>query len=388
MEGQGKGLIAVTGSDKKLQDLAFYRFIIDSLPVAIITVSSEFKITSFNPWAEELIGYTANEAMGRYCGEILQGGMCRLHCPLKTAIDRKNPIVRVETTIQTRQGETVPVRMNTAALLDDDGKIVGGVEAFQDISRLKALEREKDNFISMIAHDMKSSITAIGGFVLRLLTKAGDIDEEKKKKYLDIIKNESGKLESLVNNFLEFSHLQTGRLKLNFGPTSLDKELMELVDAYQIRTSQSGIKLELQNEEELPMIEADANQLRRVFANLLDNAFKFSKEKQKITIMTQETGQEIIVKFIDQGSGIDPGDLPHIFDPFHRGQVGGKIEGFGLGLAAVKAIVEAHGGRVHVDSELGKGSIFRVALPKGGMPENIWVKGKNTIGNSNGVGPS
>jgi signal transduction histidine kinase len=104
--------------------------------------------------------------------------------------------------------------------------------------------------------------------------------------------------------------------------------------------------------------------LRRVFTNLLDNALKFSNEDGKIIITTQETDHEVIVMFVDHGAGIHPTDLPYIFDPFHRGQIGGKTEGFGLGLAAVKAIVEAHGGRVHLESQVGKGSTFSVALPK------------------------
>jgi len=367
----GKAPVGATvNSQDNSRDLELCRFIIRSLPVGVLTVNSDLDITSFNPWAETMTGYAAREAMGRYCGEILQGRMCKLNCPLKVSIKPQNPIVRLETTIQNRHGETIPVRMNTAALLDDDGNLIGGIEVFQDISHIKALERERDNLISMFAHDMKSSLAAIGGFALRLSKKTTSLNQEKQKKYLDIIKKEATKLEFLVNDFIEFARLQTGRLKLNFGPTCLDKELIELVDAYQIRTSQSGIKLELQNEEALPIIEADAHQLRRVFTNLLDNAFKFSKEKQKITITTQETSQEIIVKFIDQGSGIDPGELPHIFDPFHRGQVGGKIEGFGLGLAAVKAIVEAHGGQVLVESELSNGSIFTVVLPKAGKPKD------------------
>jgi PAS domain S-box-containing protein len=364
MERADKDLAFASGRDKYLQDPTFHKFIIDSLPVAVITVNSELKITSFNSRAEELTGYSVKEAMERYCGDILQGGMCKLNCPLKTVIDRQGPVMRIETTIQNKNGEIIPVRMSTAALLDGDGKLIGGVEAFQDISDLKALEREKDNFISMIAHDMKGSIAVIGGFVLRLLAKASDIDEEKENKYLDIVKNESGKLESLVNDFLEFSRLQTGKLKLDFGPTSLDKELMELLDSRELKASQSRIKLALQNQQPLPIIDADSRQLRRVFANLLDNALKFSSEAGKIIITTHETDHDVIVKFVDQGAGIHPTDLPYIFDPFHRGHIGGKREGFGLGLAAVKTIVEAHGGRVNVESELGKGSTFTVALPK------------------------
>lgn len=361
---------AATREKNDFQDSAFYEFIIYNLPVAILTVNSKFKITSFNPWAEEMTGYSEKEVIDSFCSELLQGEMCKLNCPLKTVIKRQNPILRIETTIKNKNGETIPVRMNTAALFDDNDNLIGGVESFQDISPLKAMEREKDNLISMFAHDMKSSTTIIGGFALRLLKKAGHLKEERRKKYLETIRKEAGNLEYIVEDFLEFAQLQTGKIKLNFAPTSLDRELMELFDAYQVKAKQSKIYLEFQTDEVLPIIEADSKRLRRVFTNLLDNAFKFSKEKGKIILATQETDGEIIVTIEDQGSGIDPGDLPNIFDAFHRGRGTEKEEGSGVGLAAVKAIVEGHGGRIRVKSDLGKGSTFTVVLPKAGRPEN------------------
>jgi len=345
-------------------DLNFYRFVINSLPIAVVTVNSEFKITGFNPWAEQLTGYSEKEAVGHYCGEILQGGMCKINCPLRAVIKKRQTVIRMDTTITDRSEKTIPVRMNTAGLFDDEGRLLGGLEAFQDISHLKALEREKANLISMFAHDIKSSLAVIGGFVLRLLKKRTSLDEEKQIKYLDIMKNETGKLSFLVNDFLEFSRLQTGRLKLEFSAISLDKELMEMFDAYQVKAKQAGINLELENEEEFPIIEADANRLRRVFTNLLDNALKFSKSEGTITISTHQTEKDIVVKVKDEGIGIDPRDLPYIFESFNRGKSAEKKEGFGLGLATVKAIVEAHGGRVIVKSEPGKGSVFKVILPK------------------------
>lgn len=348
---------------KKSHNLAFFKFVIDSLPSAVVTVDAELKITGFNSWAEKVTGYTAKEAMGHFCGEILQGRMCHAHCPLKTVLNGHKPISLVETTIRGKWKEPVPVRMNTAGLFDGNGQLIGGVESFQDISRLKALEREKDNLISMFAHDMKSSLTLIGGFVRRLIKKPADIPKTTGKKYLQIIKKESDKLETLVNDFLEFSRLETGKLNFNFSATSLDKELMELCDAYEVKVSQAGIKLELQNQEELSIIEADSSQLRRAFSNLLDNAIKFFDKNGTITITTHETDKKIIIKVKDEGVGIDPDELPYIFDPFHRGNFGGKIEGFGLGLAAVKAIIEGHGGLVRVDSNPGKGSVFTVMLP-------------------------
>ena len=254
--------------------------------------------------------------------------------------------------------------MNTAALLNDSGDLIGGVEAFQDITRLKTLEREKDNLVSMFAHDMKSALTIIGGFVLRLIKKWKQLDEGKQRDYLEIIRRESGRLESLVNDFLEFSRLQAGRLKLNLSATSLDKELMELSDAYQLKASQAGLRLELKNEEELPVIICDSNKVRRVFSNLLDNAIKFSKDKGTITLSTHANPEEVIVEVKDEGIGIEANELPYVFDSFHRGRGAEQREGFGLGLASVKAIIEGHGGRISVESEVGKGSVFSVFLPK------------------------
>jgi PAS domain S-box-containing protein len=345
------------------KDLAFYKFVVDSVPSGVITVDRDLRITGFNPWAQRLTGYSAQEARGSFCGEILQGGMCDTHCPLRTALTNQEPMSLVESTVRTKGGDTIPVRMNVAGLFDENGKLIGGVESFQDISALKTLERERNNLISTFAHDMKSSLTIIGGFVLRLLHKADSLDAQKEKRYLEIIRKESGKLEMLISDFLEFARLQTGRLKLNFSSISLDKELMELCEAYQPKVADQGLTLELENETTLPPIMADGTQLRRVFTNLIDNAVKFSQKGGSIILAAMGDEKEIRVSVRDQGAGISAEELPRIFDAFHRGKVGAKVEGFGLGLAAVKAIVEAHGGRVLVESETGKGSTFTVVLP-------------------------
>jgi PAS domain S-box-containing protein len=346
------------------KSLAFYKFVVNSVPSGVITVDRDLKVTGFNPWAERLTGFSAEEAVGTFCGEILQGGMCDVQCPLKTALTSREPMSLVESTVRTKGGETIPVRMNVAALFDEDGELIGGVESFQDISALKALERERNNLISTFAHDMKSSLTIIGGFVLRLLHKAGEVDHQKEQRYLEVIRDESGKLEMLISDFLEFARLQTGRLKLNFSTISLDKELMELCEAYQPKVSSAGLTLELVNKNALPPISGDARQMRRVFTNLLDNAIKFSQKRGKIIVSTMTDQNEIRISVKDQGVGISPDELPYIFDAFHRGRVGTKVEGFGLGLASVKAIVDAHGGKVLVESEPGKGSVFSVILPR------------------------
>jgi PAS domain S-box-containing protein len=358
-----KGMASIEPDTSGTKDLAFYKFVVDSVPSGVITVDRDLRITGFNPWAERLTGYRAEEAIGSFCGEILQGGMCDTHCPLKTALTNQAPLSLLESTVRTKRGESIPVRMNVAALFHENGDLIGGVESFQDISALKTLERERNNLISTFAHDMKSSLTIIGGFALRLLRKAATLDAQKEHRYLEIIRDEAGKLEMLISDFLEFARLQTGKLKLNLSATSLDKELMELCEAYQPKVSSAGLTLKLENENALPPINGDPRQLRRVFTNLLDNAVKFSPKGGNVIVSTMTEASEIRISVKDQGMGISADELPHIFDAFHRGNVGTKIEGFGLGLAAVKAIVEAHGGRVLVESEMGKGSTFTVVLP-------------------------
>ena len=285
-------------------------------------------------------------------------------CPLKEAMEGGEQVVRIDTTVRSKDGKAIPVRMSTAALLNEKGSLVGGVEAFQDISHVKALEREKANIISMIAHDIKTPVITIGGFALRLLRKGLRMDEERQKQYVEIILREATRAEELVNDFLEFSRLEAGALNLCFSPTSIDKELEELLKTFEPKALLRGIRIKIISPEALPIINADAKRLRRVFANLLDNALKFSHDNGTVTIAIQETENEIAVRVIDRGVGIEPNEIQYIFEPFHRGEDRGRKEGFGLGLAIVKAIVEGHGGHVFVESKLGKGSIFRVVLPK------------------------
>ncbi len=342
----------------------FYKFVIDSAPIAIVTMDSSLRITEFNEWAAKVTGYSPEEALGKQCRDILQSDMCDGNCPMKTILDRTKSTESGRTIIHNREGKLLPVRFNAAALFGSKGKLLGGVEAFMDISNLVAMERERANFISMLAHDMRSSLTGIHGLGLRLLRKLEDMDRESERKYLEIITKEAANLESLIDEFLDLSRIETGRLMLNIRATSLDKELEEIFETYRLKAAQHGISLDLQIENILPVIDADTNRLHRVFANLLDNAIKFSPQNGAVTITARENEREVMVAVSNEGIGIDPEELPHIFDVFHRGRTALGTEGHGLGLATVKAIVEGHGGRVDVSSRQKAGATFTVFLPK------------------------
>lgn len=342
---------------------AFHHFILDSIPVAMVTMDFDFKITSFNRRAEELTGYPANEAVGRPCYEILQSSRCENSCPLQTIQRSTESATGLEAEFVNRSGEHVPVRIGVAAIENDDDSFVGYLEVIEDISREKRTEREKNNFISMVAHDMKSPLVALGGLIRRLQKEQVCRKDEKLQRYLTVIGDAGERLESLVGEFLEYSRLESGPLELELNEASLVDLLQKTIEAYRPKAEEQKITLFCDCHPPVP-IKADERRLRRVFTNLLDNAIKYSEEKGEVVIRVRETEREIVIHFQDQGEGIAPAELPYIFDAFHRAESKKKSTGHGLGLAAVKAIVQGHGGRVSVDSKPGKGSVFTVHLPK------------------------
>lgn len=347
-----------------MPDIAdLYHLVVDHLPLGVVVLDADRRVIKFNAWAGKITGFSPQEAVGRFCGDLLRGALCGECCPLREVIDHSKPVVRVETTLTTRSGKTISVRMHTAGLFDSSGRLVGAVEAFRDISRQLTLERERTNLITMFAHDMRSSVSGIHGLGLRLTRKFAQIDESKRQEYLRAITCEAAKLEALVDDFLEFSRLETGQLRLDFSATSLDKELEELFEVYRLKAERHGLTIELKVDGFLPVIEADANRLRRALANLLDNAIKFSIAGGRIIMSARETEEEILISIADEGIGIQEKDLPYIFDLFHRGSSAGTYSGHGLGLSIVKSIVEGHGGRVVASSNPSRGATFTVHLP-------------------------
>jgi PAS domain S-box-containing protein len=341
-----------------------HQTLVQSLPSGVITVNSRFQITEINPQGQRILGRSQEDVLGKFCGDVLRSGACQSTCPIKLAIKSKKPAGPIETTVIHQEKGRIPISLRAAGLYNSSGELTGGVEVFHDISAIKALERERANLVSMFAHDMKSPLVGIQGFALRMLKQEEASDQEKNQQYLEVIRREAARLESIINDFLDFARLETGGLKLNFSATDLDKELLELAESLAPRFDQAGISLELVYQEKLPVIQADALHLRRAFANLLENAIKYSQSGTKVTIDSEVTDKEVLIMVADQGEGIPAEELPYIFDMFYRAKGQESSQGHGLGLAGVEAIVKGHGGRVMVSSEEGKGSIFTMVLPK------------------------
>jgi PAS domain S-box-containing protein len=339
-----------------------FRGLVESMNEGLEIEDEKGFITYVNQKLCRMLGYEEAEIIGSPVARFLdvsQREIFERHCKMDIS-----GICSYEIVWKGREDKQIPTIVSSVPFFDQEGNHVGGFSVITDISHIKSLERERANMVSMFAHDMRSSLTGIHGLAHRLQNRSVIMDEEKRSEYLKVIDKEASKLEYLMDDFLEFSRLEAGRLKLKLSTTSLDQELRDIFDIYQPRALQRNLVLELDMESELPVIEADANRLRRVFTNLLDNALKFSREQGTIKIEAMDSAQEILVSISDEGIGIDPVDLPYIFDIFHRTRSGEKKDGYGIGLATARAIVEGHGGRIRVESELGVGTTFRVYIPK------------------------
>lgn len=342
---------------------AWYRFVMDRLPLGVITVDHDRRVTYINPHGRELTGWTTEQALGSFCGDVLKGGQCRGQCPLKSVIEHRSQTVDLRSTLTNRAGETIPIRFRTVALYDENEELIGAVEAFFDISRTVALEEERDRTLSYFAHDMKSPLSGAIGFMERLLAgKVGEM-EPRQTDYLGRVRDQLMRVQELVGDYLDVLRLGSARVRLILDRVDLGALLEELADCYRRTAEDRGLGWSLDLAEGLPPVRADRNRLWRAIANVMDNAVKFSRSGNIEVSCEPIDGGQLRVLVCDQGPGLSPEDLQRLFTPFFRGSAGKEAEGTGLGLAAVKAIIEAHGGRVIASNRETGGACFGIFLP-------------------------
>jgi signal transduction histidine kinase len=285
---------------------------------------------------------------------------------------RTGEIVRTEQWVfcHPADGREIPVLMSSAPLRDHEGEVAGGVAVFQDISVLKDLEREKDDFLASAAHDLKNPLTSIKGYaelLRRHIARSESPDRERVMGGLGQILVSGQRMSALIDQVLDLSRLQLGRpLELHRAPTDMVALVRNVISTSDQVTEQH--RLTFCCDLERLVGNWDAARLERAVQNLVSNAIKFSPDGGEVAVcLTREErreGDEAVLTVRDQGLGIPADDLPRLFTRFHRGgNVVGKVAGTGLGLASVRQVVEEHGGRVTVESTLGAGSTFRLHLP-------------------------
>lgn len=341
-----------------------YDIIKESIPVGFSIVDKDGIIIDFNAAAEIMTGYSRQEVIGKSHLQILHGAGDREACPLFAhVLSRREQTVATETVVEKKGGDRITLSVTASPFFDGDGSFIGGIELFRDITELKRLERERKNLLSMFAHDMKNPVIAASGFVQRLLNgKAGPLTDKQREHCL-LVMEELNELQELIADFLEFSRFEAIAYTPVLSPYDMEAALRKHIELAEVEADRKNIGIVLATSETgEPSIRADAMLIGRVITNLLDNAVKYTEPGGTVTVRLFDEGHRVLIEVEDTGVGIPQEQLPFIFDAFYRG--GRDSKGSGLGLSIAKTIVEAHGGRIWVESTPGKGSAFRFALPR------------------------
>lgn len=227
--------------------------------------------------------------------------------------------------------------------------------------QIQKTERLKNDFISSISHEIRTPLTAITGWGETILT-GGFEDMEQVDKGLSVILRETTRLSGMVNELLDFSRMESGRFTLYLENFMIDEEVASTLQMFRPRSEKLGVSLNQKFDFEGISIEGDSNRLRQVIINLLDNALKFTPEGGQIDVDIIKGESDITVTIADQGVGISEEDLPLVKNKFYKGQ--SKKSGSGIGLAICSEIVEQHGGKLELESELGVGTCVSIVLRK------------------------
>jgi signal transduction histidine kinase len=237
--------------------------------------------------------------------------------------------------------------------------------AFNEMNmRVQTSQKSQREFVANVSHELKTPLTSVQGFAQAMLDGTASTPEVQKQA-AQVIYNESGRMHRMVLDLLDLARLDAGTLDLQRAPVDLTALLNSIAEKFvpQARTGKLDIRVETAS---LPVFIGDGDRLAQVFTNLVDNALKFTPAGGSITLRAAQASSGIQVEVTDTGTGISPEALPHIYDRFYQAdpsRPGGRKHGSGLGLAIVKEIVGAHGGKISVRSEPGKGSTFTVSLP-------------------------
>lgn len=265
--------------------------------------------------------------------------------------------------------ENIPYRVNIFPVPDRKFRTI--VLLLQNISREKRIDAMKSDFISMVSHEMRTPLTSVKNVIELLLSrKIGDISPQQEN-FLKIAERNLNRMVNIINSYLDLAKIELGKIKLNFKKIFLQKVVKNIINDFRERAEEKKIIMEVEIPEGLPQIIADTQKLEQILINLIDNSLKFTPEGGKVTLRAKgnETykgaGGEmryIKVTVEDNGKGIPPGEEELIFNRYYQVDKSGEGKGTGLGLAIVKELIEAHGGKIEVESELGKGSKFSIYL--------------------------
>ncbi len=347
-----------------------FHTVCDSSPIGIY-ITQDGKLHYVNPQFQRLLGYSQRE--------LLDTDPMGYVFPADRYVVRANAIARL------KGKQVVPYQYRVINKAGDIRYIMGTVNSieyegrravlgnFMDITELKRLKKEtveykaldkfKSDLLSTVSHELRTPLAIIKSYSTMLVDYEEKLTPEEKREYLRSTDSATDRLCELVDRLLDMSRRDAGLLKLEMVDTSILKLLRDAVAEAQVRAP--GHKVVANVVKRLPRVTADARRIRQVLDNLIDNACKYSAERTEVTVSARRRGKKLLISVTDQGIGIPTNELQRVFDRMYRieQRLSTGAVGMGLGLAICKGLIEAHGGRIWMESEKGKGSTCFFTLP-------------------------
>jgi PAS domain S-box-containing protein len=358
--------------------------IVESTEDAIIGLDLQGRVRSWNAGAERLYQYTAEEMVGEHVSRLIPPERSSDESQMLSQLPGGRRVEHYETVRLAKDGSRIDVSLTVSPIKDAAGVVVGASKIARNISDRKRLDQEresllkreheargeaeianrgKDEFLATLSHELRSPLNAIVGWATML--RKNQLKPEEITRAVEIIDRNARLQTRLIDSVLDVSRIVSGKFQIDSNPVNLNEVLEAAVDSMKPTADQKEIKLVRSFESNGPPVSGDSSRLQQVFWNLLSNAVKFSPKGSTITVeLRYASSAEIIVR--DQGRGIDPNFLPHVFDRFRQADSSTtrRYGGLGLGLAIVRHLVEIHGGRVTAESAgADRGATFTVYLP-------------------------
>jgi len=356
----------ITTERKKLEA------IVSGMTDAVVATDRHGTLMLLNRAAADLLRADPAGALGRPARETIQGDRLPAMLEDATASGRITAGAADITgvgAVNVQDGDNRTTYSQAVTANSGDGvagEVIGAVAVLRDVTELRHSERLRRELTANVSHELRTPLTSIKGFTETLLDGAVR-DEATSRRFLTIISSEADRLVKLVDDLLDLSQLESKRVTLDLRRVNVAALVAHTVDKLQPLAQGSGLLLEQAAPPEV-WVTADRDRLEQVLTNLIDNALKYTPTGGRVDVRVAQADREVEISVSDTGKGIGPADLPHVFERFYRADRSRTrgSGGTGLGLAIARHIVEAHGGRIRVDSLLDEGTTFLFTIPQNG----------------------
>lgn len=340
------------------QEIFKREIILSNMAEAVIAIDDESKIIFVNSASEKIFNFSQPLVIGEYLWKVIRNEeLLNLFSLAKS----NGKILNQEINFYFPFRKIFRVSISSFKIKNRSS---GLVMIFHDITELKKLEQVKIDFVANVSHELRTPLTNVKGYIETL--KNGAINDLKvAKEFLEILDQQTDKINNIINDLLLLSHLESGEANISLTAVDVSEVVRKVFESFRDRIEEKKLKLNIKIPSQLSPVKANRNYLEQVFNNLLDNAIKFTPAGGEINISARSLGNKVEMEVKDNGIGISQDDLERVFERFYQvdKERSPENKGTGLGLSIVKHIIRIFGGQIDVESELGKGTRFYFTLP-------------------------